>query len=47
MMPVMTTSTESFQIPIEAAEAYEDAFVSTAPAFLGHRIDGEEHASSW
>ncbi len=31
MMTVMTTSTESFQIPIEAAEAYEDAFV---PAFF-------------
>ena len=27
MMAVMSTSTESFQIPIEAAEAYEDAFV--------------------
>ena len=31
IMAVMTTSTESFQIPIEAAEAYEDAFV---PAFF-------------
>jgi SAM-dependent methyltransferase len=31
MMAVMTTSTESFQIPIEVAEAYEDAFV---PAFF-------------
>ena len=31
MMTVMTTSTEPFQIPIEAAEAYEDAFV---PAFF-------------